>query len=105
VKKHFSVLPACLLAIPITLLLFVVHSRTKWHNQNAPEVCLLTNKTNARPARCKSFDNDLLERNKDVTLTRRLLPSAEIVTLRLNEWSKKLTDRPSDRPNNKQTLH
>jgi hydroxymethylpyrimidine/phosphomethylpyrimidine kinase len=48
---------------------------------------------------------ELLERNKNVALTRRLLPAAESVTLRLNEWSQKLMDRPSDRPNNKQTLH
>ena len=40
-----------------------------------------------------------------MTLTMRLLRAAAIVTLRMNGWSKKLTDRPTDRPNNKQILH
>ena len=53
----------------------------------------------------RSCDLEILERNKNVTLTRRLLPAAEVVAVRLNEWSKKLTDRPSDRQNNKQRLH
>ena len=91
-------------------------------------ICRLTNKTNARPASCRKHDLKLLERNKNVTLTRRsllaaevatlncrsttknviltmrLLRAATVVTLRLNEWSKSwqsghLTNH------NKQRLH
>ena len=50
---------------------------------------------------CRSCDFELLEHTKNVTLTMRLLRAAEIVSLRLNGWRKKLTDGPTDRPNNK----
>ena len=54
---------------------------------------------------CCRSDLQLLEHTKNVTLTMRLLQAADIVTLRLNGWSKKLTDRPTDRLNNKPILH
>ena len=42
-------------------------------------------KNNEGPASCRSCDHELLESNKNATLTMRLQPAAEIVTL--NYWS------------------